>query len=487
MDTETAAAWHDLPPAAEASTKPRTPPLAAPLTAGTVLFALLLAVPQILADPDTLWQIHTGEWMLTHRAILHADPFSYTAQGQRWFAHQWLSEAAMGLAHRLGDLRGAMALTALAAGLTAGLLLFHLRCFMALVPAVLVLSQALANTAGSLLARPHVLAWPCLELWCAGLVLARAQGRAPSWWLLPVMVVWVNLHGSFMTGLLLPLPFLAEAAWEAGPRWRQPARDWALFTLAAWACALLNPDTIEGVLFPFHLLGMSSLGWIGEWQPADFSAFHPLELTILLLLGAGLLGQLRVPPFRLLMLLSLIHMALAHWRHGQLVGLIGALLLAGAIGRLSPPEPARPARTGRTLLACLLVAGLALAARFAAPLEHRPGEAVLAVLDGLPAALRARPVLNDYGFGAYLIVHGDRPFIDSRADLHGDAFLGRFRAITEPREDALTAALRDFAIAWTIFPPDAPVLLFLDRQPGWRRLIDGPAAVVHVREDARAR
>ncbi len=503
MDTETAGSWRDPPPRSavtpvdEESGKPRVPPLTAPLIAGTALFTLLLAVPRILADPDTLWQIHTGEWMLTHHAIPRTDPFSYTAQGQRWFTHQWLSEALMGLAHRLGDLRGVMVLTALAAGLTTGLLLFHLRCFMALIPALLVLSQAIANTTGSLLARPHVLAWPCLELWCAGLVLARAQGRAPRWWLLPVMTLWVNLHGSFMIGLLLPLAFLAEAAFEAGAHWRRPVTQWALFTLAAWAAALLNPDTIEGVLFPFRLLGMSNLGWIGEWQQADFSAFHPLELTILLLLGAGLLGRLQVPPFRLLMLLGLIHMALAHWRHGQLVGLIGALLLAEAIGRLAPPETVSepaiqsaprsdiPARLA--LLASLAVAGLAMAGRFAVALDHKPGEAVFAVLDRLPAALRARPVLNDYGFGASLIVHGDRPFIDSRADLYGDAFLGRFRAITEQKEDALAAALRDFDIAWTIFPPDAPVLLLLDRRPGWRRLIDGPAAVVHVRDDAVTR
>src|SRR3954453_3527250 len=37
-------------------------PYGASLVAGAMLFAFLLAVPAILADPDTLWQIHTGEW-----------------------------------------------------------------------------------------------------------------------------------------------------------------------------------------------------------------------------------------------------------------------------------------------------------------------------------------------------------------------------------------------------------------------------------------
>ncbi|MSP02316.1 MAG: hypothetical protein EXR07_14880 [Acetobacteraceae bacterium] len=459
------------------------PPIGASAIAGTVLFALVLAVPGILADPDTLWQIHTGDLILRTGAIPHADPFSYTAQGERWFAHEWLAETLMALANRTGGWRGVMTLTAAAAGVTMGLLLYHLRRFMALLPAVAVMLLGIANCAGSLLARPHVLAWPCLELWCAGLVIARARGRAPSWWLLPVMVVWVNLHGSFMLGLLLPLAFLIEAAIEAGPAWRQPVIQWARFTAAAWAAALLNPDTFEALLFPFQLLGMQNLNWIGEWSPADFSAFHPLELTILVLLGIGLMGRLTVPPFRLLMLLGLVHMALKHWRHDQLLGLIGALILAEAIGRLAPPEPAAVARRMAVPLVAALAAILALTGRILMPLGYEPGGAVFATLEKVPAVLREKPVLNDYGFGALLIAHGDRPFIDSRADMYGDAFLGRFRQIADGNPGALTAALEQYHVAWTIFPPDAPVLLLLDQLPGWHRLLTEPAAVVHMRDD----
>jgi hypothetical protein len=463
----------------------RRPPYGASLIAGAVLCAVVLAVPGVLADPDTLWQVRTGEWILVHRAIPHTDPFSYTAFGQRWFAHEWLAEALMGVANHAGGSRGVLALTALVSGLTAGMLLYHVRRFMALLPAVTVMLLGVANCAGSLLARPHLLAWPCLELWCAGLVLTRARRGKPSWWLLLVMLPWVNLHGSFMIGLLLPLAFLAEAAIEAGPAWRQPATDWALFTAAAWVVALLNPDTIEGVLFPFRLLAMQDLDWIGEWHPADFSAFRPLELLILVLLGFGLMGRVVVPPFRLAMLLGLVHLALRHWRHDPLLGLIGSLLLAEAIGRLAPPEVSSPRRVAVPAVTALLA--IAFAARLLIPLDREPGAGVLAALDETPAALRARPVLNDYGFGGALIAHGDRPFIDSRADLYGDAFLGRFRAITELKPGALEAALRDFDIAWTIFPPDAPVLQSLDRQAGWHRLLTSPSAVVHARDDAAPR
>ena len=36
------------------------------------------------------------------------------------------------------------------------------------------------------------------------------------------------------------------------------------------------------------------------------------------------------------------------------------------------------------------------------------------------------PVLNDYGFGGYLIFEGIPPFIDGRAELYGDEFIKRY-------------------------------------------------------------
>jgi hypothetical protein len=97
---------------------------------------------------------------------------------------------------------------------------------------------------------------------------------------------------------------------------------------------------------------------------------------------------------------------------------------------------------------------------------------------------RGLSVLNDYSFGAYPIAHGDRPFIDSRADMYGDAFLGRFREIADQKDGALAAALAEWPIAWTIFGPDSAVVPLLDRQPGWRRLFADNTAVVRVAVEA---
>jgi hypothetical protein len=454
------------------------------------MFALVLFLPQILNDGDTLWQIRTGEWILNHYAIPAIDPFSFTAGDRPWFAHEWLSETLMALAYRAARMQGVMILAAAATGLTAAFLLRTLRRFLPGIYAAVALIIGLSNAAPSMLARPHLLAWPCLVLWCGGLVVARTRRAAPSLALLPVMLVWVNLHGSFVIGLLLPGAFLIEALFDRGADRRRVVIEWASFILASWAVALLNPDFVAGVLFPFHLAGMKSLAWIGEWQPTDFSRIQPLELIILGGLALGFSGKVPLPPMRVLMLLALVHGALSHARNEQLLGLVGALILAEPFGVSLGRGHAAALGPGwrRAAAGAALIALAALVARIALPLNpERTGAAFAATLDQVPASLRMKPVLNDYGLGGRLIFEGVHPFIDSRADLYGDAFLTRYRDIVAPKREALEAALAEYGIAWTIFPSGSLVNSVMDEEPGWQRLVNADGLVIHVREDQLAR
>jgi hypothetical protein len=456
---------------------------------GCLIFVLLLFLPPILNDGDTLWQIRAGEWILDHQAIPATDPFSFTAGDRRWFAHEWFAETLMALAYRAGGLKGVMVLAAAATGLTAGVLLHHLRRFLPGVYACTGLVVALSCAASSMLARPHLIAWPCLVLWCGGLVTARANRTAPAWELLLVMLVWVNLHGSFMFGLLLPIAFMIEALLDRGGG-RSVFSDWSRFIGAAWLVALVNPDRLAGVLFPFHLVGMQSLAWIGEWQPSDFSKLQPLELVILGSLALGLSGRLRLPAIRLVMFLGLVHLALIHARNQQLLGIVGALILAEPIGEclFRGREEAPREVWGGLSAGALLIALAALIVRVALPLgPERTGTTFSAALQAAPLSLRAQPVLNEYGLGGQLIFNGVRPFIDSRADLYGDEFLARYLRLAVADRAELERTLFQYRITWTIFPAGHPIVSVMDERAGWRRLVDEGGIVIHARDDCLPR
>jgi hypothetical protein len=456
-----------------------SPALTFALFAGLVAFALAAFSPAILNDGDTYWHIRAGEWMIAHDAVLRVDPFSYTVAGTPWHTAEWLAEILMALAWRAGW-AGVHLLLAVSAAVTAGVVGYFVRRRTELVPALVTAVLGLACVTGSLLARPHMLALPLLAIWTVGLVSAREKDQAPSWWLIPVIPLWANLHGSFAFGLALTGAFALEAVFESQDR-KKAALRWGLFLLASVAAALITPFGIPGLLFPLRLTAMHGITYIGEWQPADFSHVSPFEITLLaslVMLGSS---RLRVPLLRSLMLAGLVYLALAHARHQMLLGVCAPLLLAPSLARAWPAkdEPSQP------WLAIAAAVGLVLltATRLAMPILRNDDPVTPATaLAHVPHFVRETPVLNDYSFGGWLIWNGVQPFIDSRADLYGDIFLRNYADIMTPDKDALASTLAYYHVRWTIFSASAPVVKLLDATPGWHRFYTDKLAVVHVHD-----
>jgi hypothetical protein len=461
---------------------PRTvsPALVFALFAGLAAFALAAFSPGLLNDGDTYWHIRAGEWMLAHGAVLRSDVFSYTALGDAWQPQEWLAEILMALAWAARGWPGIHLLFAVAAGLMAGVVAYFVRRRVDMTPALLTIVLGLSCVTGSLLARPHMLALPLLAIWTAGLAAAREKDIAPPWWLVAVMPLWANLHGSFAFGLALAGAMAVEAVVES-PQRKKAAIGWGLFLLAATASCLLTPFGLQTLLFPFKLSAMAGLAHIGEWQASDFSQISPFALALLAALFVLGSGKIRVAPLRLLLLVALVWLALAHARHQMLVGVTAPILLSTALARAWPAK----SQTQPRLLAAFAMAGFSLliAARMMAPVTRGDDPvSPVSALAHVPRFVRETPVLNDYGFGGYLIWNGVRPFIDSRADLYGDIFLRNYADMVSPDKDVLAATLAFHHARWTIFPRQAPVVKLLDATPGWRRFYSDKLAVVHVHD-----
>jgi hypothetical protein len=180
-------------------------------------------------------------------------------------------------------------------------------------------------------------------------------------------------------------------------------------------------------------------------------------------------------------------MALEHARHQLLLGLLAPMLLARPVAKAIGQEPAEdPRRVGSIAVTATVALCLAVgAARLLTPIERVDGSAApISALDAVPPGLRAKPVLNDYAFGGYLIWSHVRPFIDARADMYGDAMLDLYGKLQAGDAATVERTLKRFGIVWTIFAPGAQTVATLDREPGWRRLYSDAYAVVHVRDEA---
>ncbi len=469
--------------------------LGLPLLVGLVVYATtLLAARRVLHDPDPYLHIAVGRWIIAHGAVPHYDPFSNSMPNAPWVAHEWLAEVAMAWLYDHWGWAGLVAVTALCFAATMAILVHCLLRYLTPSHALLAAISTWGLCYIHLLARPHIFSWPLLALWVAGLVAARSQQRAPPLLMALIITLWANLHGSFVLGLGLAALFALEALLEAQDKpalWRA-ARNWMLFLAVSVAAALVTPNGIAGLIFPFQFARMNAvLAMVQEWRSPDFQDAQPLEFYVMLLLVGVLLIGLKLPIMRIVLLVVLLHMALGHRRNVEYLGLILPMIAAPALssqlrgfsfarfdGLLT--RLAAVSDRSAALFAGILV--LALGAGFVR-FSTVPDSGAYAPQQAVAFAQQHRlsgPVFNDYIFGDYLIFAGVAPFVDGRADMYGNDFIARYRAI-----ENLPALLAQYKIAWTLLDPNGPRIALMNFLPGWRRAYADDIAVIYVRsEDA---
>lgn len=472
-----------------------------PLIIAFCAFAGIVAdSKKLIGDGDTFWHVAAGQWMVEHARPITLDPFSHTLPGVEWVSHEWLASVILHAAHSVGGWPGVITLIGFAFALTAGLLSRFLFDRLEPIYALLLSVLAIGSIYVHWLARPHALALPILVFWAIRMIQSADRGVRPEWWLLGIMVLWANLHGSFVVGLGLILIFGTEAVFFAKSRSLQWTlmKQWATFFLLAIFACLITPHGFTGVLHPFRMMQMSyMLSHIGEWGSPNFHRPTFQEFWILGLLALGLLAGLRIPFLRLALLLFVVHLSLKHVRHVSLLGALIPLLVAQPLAQtLSSLRKfgqdvegldrffARFRAPANKIVAVVFMV-IAPAIGF---LMHRgPIEArqVVAPRDAVaqvgPLGLQGN-VFNTYVFGGYLIFSGIRPFVDGRADMYGDVFIERFVEAHGGVPGKLHPLLDQYQVQWTLLTPKAPAVALLDSSENWRRVYMDDYAVIHQRK-----
>ena len=478
---------------ASGTAEPRAPadaPAHSAIDANTlVLLVFALIVPFLLGssstifeDGDVSWHIAAGQWMIAHGQVPMTDPFSFSAFGQRWVAHEWLGEAVMGGAYNLAGFTGVALLTVLALSALIVILGIELGRWLRAWEAAAILAAVTVVLIPFLHARPMVLAWPFLAFWSVALLHARERGRAPSLWLALVMLAWVNMHASFALGLLLIGAFGLEALIE-DPDKKRAVIGWGSFGVACLVASLVNPNTVTALLIPIGAFTSSDIRLINEFKPTDMSFTPWFEYSLLFLLALCFLRGVRVTVVRLLVVLLLLHLAFQHMRHQALFIIIAPLLLAGFLASEKPARALDPMRSRRLVmlggLALLVLGTIRLANPLPAPNSDRnPTSAIAAV----PGPLRTQRVLNSYSFGGPLILYGIRPYIDGRTDLYGEPFVRDYQAMLEGKSGKYAEAMRRWNFRWALISTKDPNLLrLLDSDRSWKRVRADRYAVTFVR------
>lgn len=461
--------------------------------------ALLLAgvgSEGFLRDPDSMWHIGVGRRILESGTLPWTDELSHTFEGQRWIAKEWLSQVILALAFENGGWPTVVTITLAAIALTFTLMFFELARQLRPTAALCITMYAYALCSLHFLARPHALSYPILVLWLAGLLRAVEDRRNPSFFLLPLMVLWANLHGGFTLGLGIAGLLALEGVFtrEQGDRCRALVY-WAVFLAAACLASLLTPYGYHSLFVTAQVFGGNeALAYINEWRAMNFARqLFGGPLVIALVFLALLVGA-RISVVRLIVITVVFYMMLMHIRMVSMFALVTPLMIASSLRAQFPQlssaargaDPIQRAlsafRPVHALILLLLVVSpplLLLYARgIAPPKAISPAEAVDYIVRTDPAGR----VYNDFAFNGYLIFRGVRTFIDGRTDqLFGGGFLSRvFESSNKPNDEFLKL-VDDYKVSSALVRPDSGQALKLEASAAWQKRYENGVSIVYQR------
>lgn len=465
----------------------------------------------LLADADAGWHIRTGEYILQHHQVPREDLFSYSKPGAQWFAWEWLSDLIFAVVFRAAGLKGLVLLTGVVIACFGTLLLQSLvwrgaNMFIALAVGLLSMGAASIH----FLARPHVftLLLLVISLWI--IAEDRRVNSARVWWLVPLSVLWTNLHGGFVI-LILCLGLLAVGCGIEG--WINPTdperwsafRRYSALTAATVAASLVNP---YGYQLDIHIVEYLRSDWIRnvvqEFQAPTFRSENLRQFEILLftgLIAAGLLFRRRLVAEGL-WILALAHMALTSVRHVTIYVIVAAPLIASEAtkwwdfaARKAAPRSLfttfsqmtrdwSPAFRRTSILPVLAVAILIMIGRPAKwPTDFPDVIFPVGIVNRHSADLLHGRVFTEDQWGDYLIYRFYprlRVFIDGRSDFYGPSLGNEYVQLIEGGyrwQSILVRHRVDVVLARV----EWPLTQLLKQDPHWRVLDDDGRAILFVR------
>lgn len=459
------------------------------------LIALVVPMPAV----DLAYQVRAGAEIMAAGALPGVDTWTFTIEGKPWLDQQWLAQVLLALGHGAGGWELLAVLRAALVVAAVGLLLAA--CVERGVP---VRTAAILSLVAFLLAAPSLALRPqlfAIVLFAGLLWLVAVRARNPRLYVLaPVLVViWANVHGSFVLA-----PLVLGYAWLDDVVARRPWRASLAVLLVGTAATLVNPFGLGAWTYAASI-GLDPVirATVSEWQrTTPFTIpgalfYVSASAAIVFALGARRHGHV----VRWTDLLWLVGWAVVGaWAERGLAWwpFAAAFAIATILGRpaaeaVTDPDAdpiAPPVRRGprpNTLNAVVaIVFGLLVVAalpwwRPADPLTGRAGLLSYAP-SGLASTLRAQPAgtrvyaLQTWASWFEWAAPDARYFLDSRFELFPASVFTVYGAIAAGGDNAL-AQLDALAVDVVAVEADSPLVETL-RAAGWPILAEDDEGVL---------
>lgn len=464
----------------------------------------------LLSDADTGWHIRAGEFILANYFVPSQDIFSFITPPPHWINHQWLSEVIMALVHQSLGLTGIVIFFSLLISLSYAILFKLMQqergnIFLAVFMILLTIASSIFHW----FARPHI--FSLLLFVVTYYLLEQFQSRhiRTFYFLPPLFLLWVNLHGGFISGFILILIYLMGnltkyllSRDEGRELHRQKTKVLTFTFVTCLLVSLINPYGFNMILYPFRLISQKLImDHMAEFQSPNFHHLFLLPFKYFVLLMILLIGILKknLDVIEILLIILFANMALFSQRFVPLFCIVAAPIFVRNTQWILNQTKSRSvdvfqrkskdirlidasARGYLWWVVGILILTLAVATN---RIEHKfdanrkPVEAVKFLKK---ASLKGN-MFNDDEFGDYIIYSAYpeyKVFIDSRVDTYGvDHFKDYLTVLYfKPGWEKI---LKKYKINWVILNSDSMLSRYLMERKDWRLIYSDKVANIFMR------
>jgi hypothetical protein len=261
--------------------QPAGPSRHQPVAYALIALWIQFLLPHSIRDPDIWWHLRDAGQQLRNHAFLRADTYSFTATHAPWINHEWLAELPFLAGWHIAGTRGMLFVTGITVELIfMGVYWLAYRRSGSWPCATLITMIASLLATVSFGPRTLLFGWICLVVELILLELFEERPRV-ALGLPPLFLAWINLHGSWLIGIVLLATFFLSGCFgvERGllhsPRMARAHLRLMGAAIALSVCALfINPYGWHLLAYPFDLAFHQTLNitHVEEWRPLDLQS-----------------------------------------------------------------------------------------------------------------------------------------------------------------------------------------------------------------------
>lgn len=404
-----------------------------PLSLVILLIIVFFLSVKPLTDYDLWFHLKSGE-IIAKMGLIRYDVFSHTAQGREWYPYEWLFQIFVYYFSRVFGFEPLKIITGTFAALLSGTGFLILR-------KVFKTSSLVAFTAAFFLfagvyefivLRPHIVAYTLLVISLYLILDYFQNNRNRLILLLPVTLIWGNLHGSIFLLIYLLVAYagisLGQFLILKKTEMRKKAIIMGIFSLLCGIFSILPPLGITQyrLLWNFFLERELLSKFIDEWAPLSASMpvliFTTIEILVILafLVLAVIKSRKFVTFFFVLPLLPFLAVAYSYSRNLFLLHIASSIILGYSGNTLIGYFTGKGRKAFQTGF-IILVFGFSLFL-LSEKMKARE-ERILYPEKAVDFIKKVRPqgnMFNEYGFGGYLLYRlypEVKVFYDGRSDV----------------------------------------------------------------------